>query len=76
MKNIWKILLAIGGFIAGLLVLSSKQDGSKKEFKKKVKDNKKKIDEVKSKTSKVQEEKKQTKAKIKKTSSSIKKNKG
>ena len=41
MKKLWKILLAIGAVIAGVLALSSR--GSKKQFKKDLKDNKKKV---------------------------------
>ena len=41
MKKFWKILLGIGAVIAGILAMSSK--GSKKQFKKDLKDNKKKL---------------------------------
>ena len=47
MKKIWKILVGIGAVIIGILAISSK--GSKKQFKKDLKDNKKKLDTVKNK---------------------------
>ena len=56
MKKIWKILLGIGAIIAGILAFSSK--GSKKQFKKDLKDNKKKVKDVQAKTKKLEKEKK------------------
>ena len=47
MKKFWKAILAIGGAIVGILALFAvtKQSQSKKNFKKKVKENEDKIDE-------------------------------
>jgi len=74
MKKLWKIVLAIGGAIAGILAIFSatKQSQSKKEFKAKVKENEGKINEVKKKTAVVEKQKAETKKSIKKTSSKIK----
>ena len=70
MGKLWKILLAIGGIIAGLFMLKS--NASKKEFTKKTKANNKKIKAVNKKVAKVKKDKAVTKAKIKKTKDKIK----
>tara|TARA_R110002012_G_C11602008_1_gene607393 strand:- start:278 stop:577 length:300 start_codon:yes stop_codon:yes gene_type:complete len=74
MKKLWKILLAIGGAIAGILAIfaATKQSQSKKEFKRKVKANNDKIDEVKKQSSVVEKQKEETKNKIKESSKKIK----
>tara|TARA_R100000541_G_scaffold36852_1_gene44882 strand:- start:345 stop:647 length:303 start_codon:yes stop_codon:yes gene_type:complete len=74
MKNIWKIIIAIGGAIAGILAIfaSSKSNQSKKDFNKRVKANNNKLDFITSKSAGVEKKKKSTKAKIKKTSTKIK----
>ena len=46
MKKLWKILLGIGAVILGIFAMSAGR-GSKKQFKKDLKDNKKKINEIK-----------------------------
>ena len=69
MGKLWKILLAIGGIIAGLFMLKS--NASKKEFTKKTKANDKKIKAVNKKVAKVKKEKAVTKAKIKKNKDKI-----
>tara|TARA_R100001377_G_scaffold34202_1_gene18817 strand:+ start:239 stop:532 length:294 start_codon:yes stop_codon:yes gene_type:complete len=70
MGKLWKILLAIGGIIAGLFMLKS--NTSKKEFTKKTKANDKKIKAVNKKVEKVKKDKAVTKAKINKISTQIK----
>jgi peptidoglycan hydrolase CwlO-like protein len=70
MKKLWKILLAIGGVIAGLFMLKS--NISKKEFTKKTEENDKKLEDITKKTTKVENEKAVTKSKIKETSTKIK----
>ena len=73
MKKIWKILLAIGGVIAGALALfASTKSQSKKEFKKKVKFNNKEIDNVVKAADLIEKKKAVTKSKIKNTSAKIK----
>ena len=62
MKKLWKILLAIGALIAGILAFSSK--GGKKKFKKDLKENKNKVDAVKVKSKKINIAKKKNKKKI------------
>ena len=57
MKKIWKILAGIGAVVLGILALTSSK-GSKKQFKKDLKDNKKKIKDVKNKTKEAKQEKK------------------
>jgi hypothetical protein len=75
MKNLWKIILAIGGTIAGILAIFSatKQSKSKKEFNSRVKANNDKLDFITGQTAKVEKEKKITKDNIKKTSTKVKK---
>tara|TARA_R110001592_G_scaffold312048_1_gene587088 strand:- start:638 stop:934 length:297 start_codon:yes stop_codon:yes gene_type:complete len=72
MKKIFKILLAIGGAIAGIFTLLSIKDKSKKEFNKRTKANDVKLDFITKEVSKVQNNKKSTKAKIEKTSRKVK----
>ena len=73
MKKFWKTILAIGGVIAGIFALfaATKQSQSKKEFKKKVKENNDKIDEVKKQSAVVEKQKEETKAEIKKVDKTI-----
>ena len=73
MKKFWKTILAIGGAIVGIFALfaASKQSQSKKEFKKKVKENNDKIDEVKKQSAIVEKQKSETKAKIKETDKKV-----
>lgn len=73
MKKFWKTILAIGGVIAGIFALfaATKQSQSKKEFKKKVKENNNKIDEVKKQSAVVEKQKEETKAEIKKVNKKI-----
>tara|TARA_B100001769_G_C21705596_1_gene389222 strand:+ start:203 stop:505 length:303 start_codon:yes stop_codon:yes gene_type:complete len=77
MKNLWKIILAIGGTIAGILAIFSatKQSKSKKEFNSRVKANNDKLDFITGQTAKVEKEKKITKDNIKKTSTKVKETK-
>ena len=77
MKKFWKIILGIGGAIAGILAIfaSSKQSQSKKEFNNRVKANNDKLDFITGQTVKVEKEKKITKDNIKKTSTKIKETK-
>ena len=63
MKKFWKILAGIGALIVGILALTSNK-GSKKQFKKDLKDNKKKIKDVKKKTDKAKQEKKKIEEKL------------
>ena len=70
MGKLWKILLAIGGIIAGLFMLKS--NTSKKEFTKKTKANDDKIKAVNKKVTKIKKDKAVTKSKIKTTSAKIK----
>ena len=74
MKSIWKIILAIGGAIAGILAIfaSSKSNQSKKDFNKRVKANNNKLDFITNQSADVEKKKKATKAKIQKTSTKIK----
>ena len=60
MKKFWKIILGIGGAIAGILAIfaSSKQSQSKKEFNNRVKANNDKLDFITGQTAKVEKEKK------------------
>ena len=73
MKSIWKIIIAIGGTIAGILAIfaSSKTNQSKKEFNNRVKANNDKLDFITGQAAGVEKKKKATKAKIKKTSTKI-----
>ena len=48
MKKLWKIILGIVAIIGGIFVLTA-GSGSKKQFKKDLKDNKKKLNDVKDK---------------------------
>ena len=77
MKKFWKIILGIGGAIAGILAIfaSSKQSQSKKEFNNRVKANNDKLDFITGQTAKVEKEKAVTKDNIKKTSTKIKETK-
>ena len=68
MNKLWKLLLAIGGIIGGILLVSNKK---KSTYKKDLEDNKAKLKEVNKKISKVEKEKEKTKADIKKTSKKI-----
>ena len=69
MKKIWKVLLAIGGVIAGIFALfATSQSKSKKEFNRRVKANNEKLDFI----TKVEKDKAVTKSKIKNTSAKIK----
>ena len=70
MGKLWKILLAIGGVIAGLFMLKS--NISKKEFTKKTEENDKKLEDVTKKTTKVEKEKVISKIKIKQQKNKIK----
>ena len=74
MKTIWKVILGIGGAIAGILAIfaSTKQSQSKKEFNRRVKANNDKLDIITKKANKVKEAKAVTKSNIKKTSAKIK----
>jgi hypothetical protein len=79
MKKLFKIILAIGGAIAGIMAIFSatKQSKSKKEFNKRVKANEDKLDFITKNANKVKKDKEITKSKIKKTISngSIRRNK-
>tara|TARA_R110002051_G_scaffold88483_1_gene155827 strand:+ start:368 stop:652 length:285 start_codon:yes stop_codon:yes gene_type:complete len=68
MNKLWKALLAIGGIIGGILLLSNK---NKSTYKKDLKDNINKTKEVNEKILKVEKDKKKTKAKIKNTDKKI-----
>ena len=74
MKKLFKIIVAIGGAIAGILAIFavSKSSQSKKEFNKRVKANEDKLDFITKKADKVKKDKAVTKSKIKKTSAKIK----
>ena len=74
MKKLFKIIVAIGGAIAGILAIFavSKSSQSKKEFNKRVKANEDKLDFITKKADKVKKDKAVTKSKIKETSSKIK----
>ena len=74
MKKLFKIIVAIGGAIAGILAIfaASKSSQSKKEFNKRVKANEDKLDFITKKADKVKKDKAVTKSKIKKTSAKIK----
>ena len=74
MKKFFKIIIAIGGAIAGAIAIFSttKQSKSKKEFNKRVKANEDKLDFITKKADKVKKDKAVTKSKIKETSSKIK----
>ena len=72
MKKIFKILLAIGGVIAGIFALLSVKSKSKKEFNKRTKANDVKLEFITKEVSKIQGNKKATKAKIEKTSTKLK----
>ena len=74
MKTIWKVILGIGGAIAGILAIfaSTKQSQSKKDFNRRVKANEDKLDFITKNVDKVKKDKAVTKSKIKKTSSKIK----
>ena len=74
MKKLFKIIVAIGGAIAGILAIfaASKSSQSKKEFNKRVKANEDKLDFITKKADKVKKDKAVTKSKIKETSSKIK----
>ena len=56
MKKLWKILLGIGAAIIGILALTA-GSGSKKQFKKDLKDNKDRLKENKKKTDRLKKEK-------------------
>ena len=58
MKKLFKIILAIGGAIAGIMAIFSatKQSKSKKEFNKRVKANEDKLDFITKNTNKVKKE--------------------
>ena len=70
MGKLWKILLAIGGIIAGFFMLKS--NAGKKEFTKKTKANDKKLDAITKEVTKAKKNKAVTKSKIKTTSAKIK----
>ena len=74
MKKLFKIIVAIGGAIAGILAIfaASKSSQSKKEFNKRVKANEDKLDFITKKADKVKKDKAVTKSKIKSTSTKIK----
>ena len=74
MKKLFKIVVAIGGAIAGILAIfaASKSSQSKKEFNKRVKANNEKLDFITKKADKVKKDKAVTKSKIKSTSAKIK----
>lgn len=73
MKKIWKVLLAIGGVIAGIFALfATSQSKSKKEFNRRVKANNEKLDFITKVAAKVEKDKAVTKSKIKNTSAKIK----
>ena len=72
MKKLFKILLAVGGVIAGAIALFSSQAKSKKTYNKRTKANDKKLDFITKETTKVKADKiitkvKSTKAKVKST---------
>ena len=71
---IWKVILGIGGAIAGILAIfaSTKQSQSKKDFNRRVKANEDKLDFITKSADKVNKEKEVTKSNIKKTSAKIK----
>ena len=62
MKKLWKILLVIGGTIAGFFMLKSKI--TKKDFKKSLKVNNEKLNTIAKKKTKVEKEKAISKIKI------------
>ena len=70
MGKLWKILLAIGGVIAGFFMLKS--NVNKKGFTKKTKVNNKKLNAITKKTTKVEKEKAISKIKIKQQKNKIK----
>ena len=74
MKNIWKIILAIGGMVAGIIAIfaASKGNQSKKEFNKRVKANNDKLDFITDNIAGVESEKKATKSNIIKSTNRIK----
>ena len=74
MKKLFKIIVAIGGAIAGILAIfaASKSSQSKREFNKRVKANEDKLDFITKNANKVKKDKEITKSKIKKTSAKIK----
>ena len=74
MKKLFKIIVAIGGAIAGVLAIfaASKSSQSKREFNKRVKANEDKLDFITKNVDKVKKEKAVTKSNIKKTSAKIK----
>jgi len=74
MKTIWKVILGIGGAIAGILAIfaSTKQSQSKKEFNNRVKANNDKLNFITNQAVKVEKKKAETKSNIKKTSAKIK----
>jgi|TARA_R110000782_G_scaffold122280_2_gene213530 hypothetical protein len=72
MKKLFKILLAVGGVIAGAIALFSSQAKSKKTYNKRTKANDKKLDFITKETTKVKADKIITKAKIKTTAAKVK----
>ena len=74
MKKLFKIIVAIGGAIAGVLAIfaASKSSQSKREFNRRVKANDEKLDFITKSVDKVKKEKAVTKSNIKKTSAKIK----
>ena len=62
MKKLFKILLAVGGVIAGAIALFSSQAKSKKTYNKRTKANDKKLDFITKETTKVKADKIITKA--------------
>ena len=74
MKKLFKIIVAIGGAIAGVLAIfaASKSSQSKREFNRRVKANDEKLDFITKSVDKVKKEKAVTKSKIKSTSAKIK----
>ena len=75
MKTLWKYILYLGAIIGGIIALTAGR-GSKKQFKKDIKDNKKKIDAVKDKQKDLDKKEKVIKDKIAKKDKDIKVNKG
>ena len=75
MNKLYKILLSIGGIIAGVFALLFLQNKHRKDFNKKIKENNSKLDLIIDKGVNVKKAKVKTKAKISKTNTKIKETK-